>query len=410
MQIATKFGVYADNAFALGIGGEVPALLFLQGAAGNPLAGAAGAGGDIATSTDGGRTWGIVTSGSCAGAIPSGGINGVPVPVSATALRGYGILKDTVGSGETFHSSAATTFSVAPDGGLACEEMHVNVSFTGLPQPSHCASPGAFGCPFRLAGGSLATLSNGHLVYSAMVFWGAPDAKGIVASSIVAFVSTDGGVAWRYSGTIADTSAYPASQEGPNENSLVALSDGATLACVFRLDAGDGPATHPFVPYTVSLSHDGGATWTRGVTMPTAGSARPKLLHLGADGAGGFPSPAAPVLLTGGRFRDAALNTSGWDAKVWVNGDSAALAPDSWSLPASISFWHNTLTPDASWRFTPAVNDSTAPRQCTAYTSIVPLDGGATPGARSRRVGLTYNRQLAGTDEMFFMMPLVVEW
>ena len=52
----------------------------------------------------------------------------------------------------------------------------------------------------------------------------------------------------RYSGTILAASSVPKSQEGPNENDLVMLGDGKTIMCIVRLDAGDGPLTHPYVP------------------------------------------------------------------------------------------------------------------------------------------------------------------
>jgi len=63
-------------------------------------------------------------------------------------------------------------------------------------------------------------------------------------NSVVTFVTQDGGKHWSYHSTIATKASVNAagwpSQEGPNENSVVLLSDNSTLFAVIRKDGGDG--------------------------------------------------------------------------------------------------------------------------------------------------------------------------
>lgn len=77
-------------------------------------------------------------------------------------------------------------------------------------------------------------------------YWGG---NGPYATSVVAYRSTDGGSNWHFASIIANASAFPASQEGPNENDLAVLNDGKTIIAVIRMDAGDGPETHPYKNY-----------------------------------------------------------------------------------------------------------------------------------------------------------------
>ena len=342
-------------------------------------------------STVGGESW-TDSRVSCAQSL-----NGVPVSTQPGTLRNYGtvtVVKNETARYTAFYSNGATAYSLQPSGAFSCAAEAVNISFVGLPLPSSCDKAGAFGCPFRLGGGGQVTLTDGSLLYSAIVFWGSPDDKGVIPSSIVAYGSTNGGRTWIYRGTIADATDFPDSQEGPNENDISLLSDGS-VACVFRLDAGDGPDTHPFSHYFLRTSTDGGRTWSAGALLPTAGSARPRLRHLGADGRGGI-SPA-PLLLTGGRLRDAALGCDGWDIKLWVS----AMGDGNFDEPHSLSYIHNSLAP-SQWHFSAALNDSSAPRQSTSYTSIFELDGGPAPPRTWRRVGVSYNRALVN-DSVYFL-------
>ena len=84
----------------------------------------------------------------------------------------------------------------------------------------------------------------------------------------MAFRAADGvRLVWDYAGTILEARSAPSSEEGLNENSLALLADGTSIICVLRLDAGDGPATHPFLPYVKSTSTDGGFTWSKAVPL-----------------------------------------------------------------------------------------------------------------------------------------------
>ena len=313
--------------------------------------------------------------------------------------------------------SNATAFSspfaleVAPEGGsgggVRCSCMNASISFGKLPRPVSCspAHPaGAFGCPFRVTGGGFAALPNGAQLYTPIVRWAA--GGGSEATSVVAYVARDGGrgMAWEFAGEVGGAADYPGSQEGPNENAVALASDG-TVVAVMRLDAGDGPASHPFADYTVSRSSNEGQSWAKEGGIPGAGCARPRLLHLGADGRGGVAP--APLLLTGGRLRDAAHG--GWDVLLWVNEDGLGHVA-GWGRGTSITGVHNELARNASWRFTAAVNASNAPRQSTSYTSIFELDEGPTPKSKLRKLGVAYNRRLEGTPDLLFFMPFTVEW
>ena len=382
-------GQYADAGFRLAGGA-----LVLQ-AAPEPPPGSA----RYAASPDLGATWAAVTAGPCAARLPAGALEGTPIRLADGSLRGFGLLAPDARepAGTAWVSTNATLIAAAPSG-VTCAQWQGEVSFRGLPTPSACGPTPAFGCPFRLGGNGLARLADGSYLATAIVFTSAPDAKGIVPSSIAAFASADG-AAFTYRGAVADAAAFPSSQEGPNENALSLLSDGATVACVFRTDAGDGPLTHPYAHYSLAVSADGGAQWVQRGALAAAGSARPRLLHLGAAAAGGVLA-RAPLLLSGGRLRDAALGAAGWDIDLWVNAAGDA-EPTAWAR-TSLSAVHNGLAP-ARLGFSPALNVSQSARQSTSYTSLLELDGGAAPGARSRRIGITYNRNLNASQDVFFM-------
>jgi len=362
-----------------------PLVLALQTAAG------------VLSSVDSGSHWDFA-SGDCLW-----GFDGVPTPQKG-GVRNFGTTsttKNKMANYTSFGSVNATSFVASPQG-VVCSIKVANISFAELPHPVSCGMPpgGAFGCPFRLEGGDTVVLADGSLLLSAIVYWGG---SGVEATSVVAFGSTETGI-WTYRGTIADASAYPLSQEGPNENALAALADGTTVVSVVRLDAGDGPSSHPYANYTLATSTDGGRTWSKGREL-NAGCARPRLLHLGADGRGGI-SPA-PLLLSGGRWRRGGY--AGWDALMWI--DSEGDATKDFSAPMSLSFWHNALAPNKSWHFTSGVNETTnSNRQTMAYTSILQLDGGPSPGRHSRRLGISYNRHLPPEPDVLFMMPFTVQW
>ncbi len=92
------------------------------------------------------------------------------------------------------------------------------------------------------------------------MFWGG-NPKYEYSTSIIAFRSTDL-IHWNFLSIIANASQYPQSEEGPNEHDLAYLSDGKTIMCLIRLDAGDGPTTHSFKYYAASFSSDEVKTWS----------------------------------------------------------------------------------------------------------------------------------------------------
>lgn len=389
------YGVYADNGFVVSSGS--PPVLLLQAAPRETAS-------SYASSADGGRTWAPVT-GTCAASLPGGSISGTPVRLPAAGgLRNFGDFPaHPIPAGGSFSTPSATHFAAA--GNLVtCDELNVTTTFSGIPAAMACTDSFG-GCPIRVGGSDTLVLPGGDLLLSAIVALGG---NGKYATSIIAMRSTDAGRSWQYLSTIAAAAATPASEEGPNENALSLLSDGKTIACVLRLDAGDGMETHPYKNYAVAQSTDLGRTWSAAVELATAGCARPKLLHLGADGRGGV-SPA-PLLLSGGRWRN--HDTS--DILLWVDeSGTLAAGPEAFGTMTSISYNHNELVANASWRFTPLVNSSKV-RETTSYTSLLPLDGGpgASAGARSRRLAITYNRHLTdgSSSDMTFSMPFTITW
>ena len=300
----------------------------------------------------------------------------------------------------SFSAGNVTALQPSADGigGITCAPVSQRLSVSNLPRAVYCSDGKAqFGCPFRLSGADLLALPDGSLLLSAIVYWGG---EGPSATSVIALRSTDGGSAWDYVGTIADAAAYPESQEGPNENALSLLADGITVAAVVRLDAGDGPASHPYKPYALVTSADGGRSWTARGPLAGAGCARPRLLAAAPDG---------PLVLSGGRWQvPGSGSDGGWDPRLWVDpsGNASGFGPFF-----SVSYWHNALAPNASWRFSAAVNDSSAPRQSQAYTSLLELDGGAVlAGVSMRRLAITYNVNLPPSPDRVFMMPFTVSW
>ena len=386
-------GEYAHSGYAI-CGG----LLFIEAAP--PLKGGARS----FFSADLGATW-APTTGACAAPQACGSLAGAGIPQRGGGVRGLGGVAPSNPFANATSFSAPAAFEVAPapgGGGVRCSCVNASVSFARLPRPASCGAKVAFGCPFRVTGGGFTALPGGALLYTPIVRWASGGAS--PATSVAAFTAARGGGAWAFAGEVGGVTDFPLSQEGPNENAVSLASDG-TVVAVVRLDCGDGPSTHPFVNYTTARSSDGGARWALEGAIPNAGCARPRLLHLGADGRGGVAP--APLLLSGGRQRDAAH--AGWDATLWLSPDGLGRS-GGWLDPVSLTGAHNRLLRNASWAFTPALNDSSAPRQCTSYTSLFELDGGPAPGANKRRLGVSYNRRLPPAPDMFFFMPFTVEW
>ena len=403
--IGENLGVYAHSGYRLGLTSR----LLIEAEPQSPTGPA------MMMSDDLGATWHAATHSCASTDLPGGRLSAVAVPQEPNALRGFGSTdpKNPFENVTHFTSQLATLVNATgstTSTAVTCTAVATNISFVGLPHPAACAPQaqaknGIFGCPFRLTGSGITVLRNGSLLASAIIHWG--DSINSTSTSIVSYISLDGniGAKWAFIGVVADASDFPLSQEGPNENALAQTSDGSVI-CVMRLDAGDGPLSHPYVNYVISHSYDNGAHWGNTSSIPNAGCARPRLLHLGAAG-NGTVTPA-PLLLSGGRWRNSTMSSSGWDILIWVNENGLGNF-EQWGGPWSVSSWHNSLVSNDSWRFSSALNDSSAPRQSTSYTSIIELDENAQQ-QRSRRLGITYNRQLQGTPDMFFFMPFTLSW
>ena len=61
-----------------------------------------------------------------------------------------------------------------------------------------------------------------------------------VATSVVAFRSSDNGSSWEYTATLCNASDHRGCGECCNENHVVTLADGHTVMAVYRMGAGDG--------------------------------------------------------------------------------------------------------------------------------------------------------------------------
>ena len=135
----------------------------------------------------------------------------------------------------------------------------------------------------------------------------------------------------------------------------LAVLDGSNrIACVFRLDGGDGHPNHQMLPYGIAFSDDGGLSWTQPRMLPEGvGCACPQLMAI----------PGGGLLVAGGR-----TGSHNEDVVVWVNADGDGKMWRSYS----ISYWHNHLahSPDM-YPFDALVNSSAFPRESTSYTSLV---------------------------------------
>lgn len=172
-------------------------------------------------------------------------------------------------------------------------------------------------------------------------------------TSVLAMGSRDGKL-WEYIGPIATAADFPLSQEGANEMDLAWLPGNKAILAMIRMDGGDGPKTHPYVPYHRSVSTDRGITWSKAKPVD-AGCARPRLLQLGSV-----------MLMSGGRMRN--KNTS--DVLMWSSTDGQG---ETWT-EHSLSAAHNAGETDPTLRYDANVNSTTfGPRETNSYTSLVQL-------------------------------------
>eukprot|EP01047_Picozoa_sp_COSAG01_P016780 COSAG01_NODE_869_length_13031_cov_28.329467_7_plen_490_part_00 len=254
------------------------------------------------------------------------------------------------------------------------------VTFTGLPRPATAPplkfSQTGFLPPswIRFDGSSIVHLGNSTWLRTAIVCF-SDNPQSPAATSIVAFVATDGGLRWGYAGTIADAKTYMSvSMEGPNEHDLVRLPNGR-LVIVMRFDGGDGHdsclrnCTAEWKPYFWSTSDTDGRSWSLAVPMVGTGSARPRLLLVGST-----------LLLSGGRMRYRTADGVGpsTDNDLWA-ADATVVAtgtmPPVWRTYA-LSYWHNHLYDGAEGlpgRYTARVNSTATNRPETrSYGALLP--------------------------------------
>ena len=240
--------------------------------------------------------------------------------------------------------------------------------------------PTGFLPPNRIhfGGSSIVHLGNTTWLRTAIVCFD-DNPRSPASSSIVAFVSRDGGARWDYVATVAGASTYAAvSMEGPNEHDVVRLPNGR-LVIVMRFDGGDGHdacvanCTAEWKPYYWSTSDDDAKTWTAAVPMAGTGSARPRLLLVGST-----------LLLSGGRMRYKTADGVGpsTDNDLWA-ADATAVAtgstPPAWTTYA-MSYWHNHLyngNEGLPGRYTARVNSTATNRPETrSYGALLPGCGG----------------------------------
>lgn len=202
-------------------------------------------------------------------------------------------------------------YSLSRGGRVTVATEATVVRFTGLPRSAQL--PPQTPAMIRLMGASWLDIGGGKQLQTAMIKFNSTGQSCPTANSIVVFVSADGGKTYGYSGMVADAADLPFSQEGPNEHDCALLpstkSDGGKLiGCAIRLDGGDGPISHPYLPFYWTQSSDSGRSWSKPVAMNGTGCARPRLLLLGDT-----------LLLSGGRMRnEGKQGVQLWSADVGV--------------------------------------------------------------------------------------------
>ena len=148
--------------------------------------------------------------------------------------------------------------------------------------------------------------------------------------SVVAFASDDGGYTFDFLSVVASGRQPNLRQfeEGPNENSLVALQNGDLLS-IIRIEGGDGLPHNRHLPLLSAKSSDGGVSWSSTIMRDDIRSARPRLLRLGS----------ALLLL--------AIRPS---LSLWTS----ATGGESWSEEINLAAAHNAALPSRSaLRFCP---------------------------------------------------------
>ena len=159
----------------------------------------------------------------------------------------------------------ATVHSKPCAGSAGC----ANLSATGLPRGIGCIQTSCCNCPFRFDSGNTVRLPDGSLVISVNVYYKPEQPIKGDGSSVAVFSSDREGLNWKWRSDVATAEDYQWSGEGPNESTISLLSDGKTLICILRMDAGDGHATGK--PYSKRLSTDQVRCHLRWQTVCSAG-------------------------------------------------------------------------------------------------------------------------------------------
>jgi hypothetical protein len=298
-------------------------------------------------------------------------------PAGKTRLLDRGLQRTDAKTNATWSMVPGTRAAYAWEGGeltvTPLTEAEGAASFTGLP----CRAEANEGVPsdmIRFAGGaSLVISDDGRTILQTASFAFGDNPTSSYAQSTTAYLSTDGGNNFTYLSTVAAAGDYLDSQEGPGGEMDLALlpAKGGTpaiIVCVLRVDAGDGPRSHPYKPFHWTSSSDMGKTWRKLQPMNGTGCARPRLLLLGDT-----------LLMTGGRMRapvdlinhQGSQGVSVWAADVSDRSTVAAGPPAAW-VRHDVSYWHNRLRQPSQYVWCGCANSSVVHcQQTSAYTSIL---------------------------------------
>lgn len=298
-------------------------------------------------------------------------------PASKTQLLDRGLQRNDPKTNASWSMVPGTRAAYAwKAGGLRVTpltEAEGAASFTGLPRKA-IANEGIPSDLIRFAGGASLVLStDGRTILQTASFAFGDNPTSSYAQSTTVYLSTDGGNHFAYLSTVAAAGDYLDSQEGPGGEMDLALlppkgGQPSTIVCVLRVDAGDGPRSHPYKPFHWTTSTDSGKTWTKLHPMNGTGCARPRLVLLGDT-----------LLLSGGRMRapvdlinkQGSQGVSVWTADVSDRASIQSAPPKVWARH-DVSYWHNLLRKPSQYIWCDCTNTSVVHcQQTSAYTSLV---------------------------------------
>ena len=281
---------------------------------------------DLYVSLDGGATWRFDQS------IESYGHASVRHNATATLMMPYElwpVLPQDCRSG----TAQGTLFEATAGGGL--EVVRRDVWFLDFPAPFARSREVEIALNHTghirpLASGSMLTNVYGKL-------------EGNDYLRTFAVVSEDSGFTWNYQGTVADETALPDAEEGPNEADTVQLSNG-DLLCIYRVAWNRD--------FHKSYSQDEGLTWSEPMHMEGMWAVQPRLCQL-ASGA---------LILTGGRP----------GLFLWLCVDGRG---EKWER-VNLGAHHNASIEGQDRRFSDAYVNADKkwedPARSTSYTAVMP--------------------------------------